>query len=303
MNLDWSDDRCIVCALTLSERSERNTETALLTDEHLIPGAIGGKLTCKFLCKQCNDHLGSMEARFKNDARIRLAINKLKPLLPNLWKVMSEGQHYALHNGSGRLHATLRDGQMRVDSSTQLDESLVLPAENAPVALCKMLKRRGATQNEIACAVKNLSVAPEGVRSKITDGIEITKSVPTLVFPVLDSGEINPLALLKIAYEYLALNLGGAVFHDYFGPVRRALLLCDAIPDSCQVGAFRAKTRGYEPCHGLSGKNTTSGITVNICLFGLLRYRVEFSRLNIAGGEVLSYTVHLDTGQEEWVKF
>ena len=47
MNCDWTTLRCIIC----SSEDE-------ITKEHLIPEHLGGKITAKFLCRECNSTLG-----------------------------------------------------------------------------------------------------------------------------------------------------------------------------------------------------------------------------------------------------
>lgn len=130
MHLPWIDDRCIICALAPAQRSQRSDTTAKFTKEHVIPEAIGGKLTCAFLCKHCNDRLGLREARLKNDSRIRWAIQNLQQRLPSLWKTMSQGQSYAVLSPSGNLAAHLKNGEVSIDASRRQDGSFVYPLQN-----------------------------------------------------------------------------------------------------------------------------------------------------------------------------
>lgn len=99
-------------------RYARCGKTAEFNEEHLIPEAIGGKLTCKFLCMHCNSQLGDeLEAKLKEDARIRLAIENLKEILPDLWARMSENQPYTVQSADRKLGARLKRGEIRPDSS------------------------------------------------------------------------------------------------------------------------------------------------------------------------------------------
>ena len=48
--------------------------TGPLSEEHIIPSSIGGRLTANIICKNCNDRFGRLiEAKLKDDPAIRLA--------------------------------------------------------------------------------------------------------------------------------------------------------------------------------------------------------------------------------------
>ena len=105
-----------------------------------------------------------------------------------------------------------------------------------------------------------------------------------------------------MAYEYLALHLGGNIFHQYFNPVRSALLPGGVLPNSCSVQEERAVQRRYQPFHGLVVKNTANGLVVKIRLFGYLSYPVHFFGMQMLSTKSYCYTLHLDTKQEELVE-
>jgi HNH endonuclease len=299
MHIEWTDKRCILCTLAPFERQSRCAGTAKLTKEHLIPEAIGGRLTCDFLCKFCNDNLGQIEADLKEDSRIRLAIENLKDSLPELWRSMSEGQSYLAQAPDGTVAAKLKNGELRVNSSKRVDGSIVRPLDDSAKAVRTMLQRRGATQDEITNAEMRFRELPEGVRVTIADGIEVMKSTPNAVYPALNSQSIEPRALLKIAYEYLALHLRGNIFHQYFNPIR-TFLAGGVIPNCCSVFKRRVREKKYRPYHGLAIKNTIEALVVKIRLFGYLSYPVHFHGLQIPSGRSYCYTLHLDTKQEYW---
>jgi len=275
----------------------------MLTREHLIPEAIGGRLACNFLCKHCNDILGQLEACLKDDARIRLAINNLKSALPELWASMSEGGSYIAVGPDGTLGAKLKNGEVRVNSLRRPDGCLIQPLTDAAKTVHTMLRRRSATQEEISNAEMKVKELPEGVRVKVANGIEVVKSAPSTVYPALNSQGIEPRALLKIAYGYLALHLGSKIFHQYFDPVRSAFLTGGVVPNCCSVQERRVRDGKYEPFHGLAVKNTIRGLVVKIRLFGCLSYSFLFFGLRIVPAKSHCYTLHLDSKQEEWGQF
>ena len=67
---------------------------------------------------------------------------------------------------------------------------------------------------EIGAAIEKLKTAPDNLRIKVADGIDVINSNLGSAFPILNSQEIDPRVLLKIGYEFLALNLGLTIFHQ-----------------------------------------------------------------------------------------
>jgi HNH endonuclease len=303
MRLEWTDERCILCTLAPAERNARCSETAELTKEHLIPTAVGGRLTCDFLCKHCNSILGQIEALLKENSSVHLAISNLRAQLPDLWATMAENQPCIAVGPGERIEGRIKKGTFSVDSSHRPDGSLIQPLTTTAKTVHTMLRRRSATQEEISNAEMKVKELPEGVRVKVANGIEVVKSTPTTVYPALNSQGIEPRILLKIAYEYLALHLGSKIFHQYFDPVRSTFLRGGVVPNCCSVQERRVRDRKYEPFHGLAFKNTVSGLVVKIRLFGYLSYPVHFFGLQIVPAKSHCYTLHLDSKQEECGQF
>lgn len=72
MKVPWFGDRCIICL-----------GNDALSEEHVIPAALGGDLKCDFLCKPCNDLFGSsFEAKARTDPAIRIAVANLRSEIP-----------------------------------------------------------------------------------------------------------------------------------------------------------------------------------------------------------------------------
>ncbi|MFV5659519.1 HNH endonuclease [Acinetobacter pittii] len=69
--------KCIICLIPPNE----NDKDTLLTDEHIVPEFIGGKIVVKNVCKKCNSKLGhSLEGPLSNNQYFKLYayINKIK---------------------------------------------------------------------------------------------------------------------------------------------------------------------------------------------------------------------------------
>jgi len=48
MQPEWKDPRCILCL-----------QPGALSREHIMPTSLGGKLECRFLCRDCNSVFSS----------------------------------------------------------------------------------------------------------------------------------------------------------------------------------------------------------------------------------------------------
>jgi hypothetical protein len=297
MIVPWNDEKCIVCRLTTEERRTRCAGTAEFTKEHLIPDAIGGKLQCSFLCKHCNDHLGEGESDLKSDARIRLAIENLKGVLPNLWATMSEGQRYIVQDSAGTLGAKLKNGKIRFDSGQ--DGSFLLDIDEAWTAIHKKLLRPQSAQAQIDHAKRRFEEITEGVKAEVVPGMDVLKRGGGEVYLRLELAETD-IALLKVAYEFLVLHLGRGIFNDYFDPVRSTFASGAALPACCRVEPFGSRDRRYQAFHSLRATNTHTGLLVKIILFGYLSYHVEFRKVSLPSDAIWDYTLNLVTGHEEW---
>src|SRR6266540_6184296 len=98
MEVPWPYDRCILCL-----------GPGPLTEEHIIPDSIGGKLWVRFLCASCNGELGhEIEHSVKNDPAIRLAVERLKERMPILAKKVREGRAYVGNGPTGPVRGRLK---------------------------------------------------------------------------------------------------------------------------------------------------------------------------------------------------
>src|SRR2546422_9209751 len=99
-----------------------------LTVEHMIPRALGGKFTARFLCKSCNDLLGSrVEPMAKKDPSIRYAIEALKDSIPDLAAALTEGQIYVADTPHGKVRGVVKKGSFRILAKRQDDGSVIQP--------------------------------------------------------------------------------------------------------------------------------------------------------------------------------
>ncbi|MCP5109263.1 MAG: HNH endonuclease [bacterium] len=282
LDIPWPDKRCIGCG-----------NAAELTLEHLVPRSLGGVLTCRFLCKPCNDRFGQIESAIKADAAIRLAIDNLRPLLPDLWESMSHGQKFFTESEQGPVRGTVKNGVFRIDSRGLPDGTLLQSTDVARLNLRAMLSKNARPSEEIEAALERVERAPLGRRVNIVRGYDVTVRPVNKIQPALDTRIEMKIPTLKIAYEYLALHLGTTVLCPHLDPVRDALAGRTDLPDFCSVEPLRGKE--YQPIHGLSFDPSERHATVLVVLFGWLIYRVHFHGIVIGDSEFLAFTFHLDS--------
>ena len=93
MRVPWPGTRCILCL-----------KQGDLTIEYLVPKALGGSLTCRFVCPHRNSLLGaSFEASARTDPSIRLAVaNPRNKILPRLAEQLTERQPYIAKSLGGK---------------------------------------------------------------------------------------------------------------------------------------------------------------------------------------------------------
>mgnify|MGYP006301941661 CR=1 FL=1 len=133
MKIPWLRDQCIICL----KRGD-------LSEEHIIPKSIGGRLNSNFLCKTCNSNLGrAVENATKSDPSIRIAVENLSRDIPVLYSLITERQSFCGNSQAGRIPGYFRKGQFRIKSKKMADNSLVIPTEDAKKAIETILERQG----------------------------------------------------------------------------------------------------------------------------------------------------------------
>jgi hypothetical protein len=190
----------------------------------------------------------------------------------------------------GPAKGTHKKGQFKVSGSRQPDGSLILQTDEAQRAIEKMLQKEGFGPCEIREALRRLDAAQENARVTVAPGFDIIKWAVTsvdaaldgrLLVVRLDGGEERlqgaGISLLKIAYEYLALHLGAAVFDTLFSPIREALKRND--PSLCPYRVEWKRGGKPAPFHGLVVERKPPYLVIQIRLFGELVYRVHFPHL------------------------
>ena len=293
MNIKWPGNRCILC---LKETS--------LSKEHIIPEALGGILTCAFLCKDCNSNLGSsVEAEARIDPSIRVAVSNLQSHIPELADRLMENQRFISHGPGGVDQGKVRQGEFRVQSRTAEDGSLLQPTDCARKSIKKILQRGGADQTAIGEAVRKFDERGENERIKLAPGVEAVKwSIEKIDLDLSSSSLMTPLVPLKIAYEFLALRLETAIYNESPQLQELRTALRQSVRDHPSFQVDRLNASEYKPFHGICFEGNDPHGKVLIRLFGWLAFRVHFRHLAV-GGARFAYTHYLDIGQDEFYEF
>lgn len=293
MNIQWPEDRCILC---LKETS--------LSKEHVIPKALGGILTCQFLCKDCNSYLGSsIEAEAKTDPSIRIAIENLRSSIPDLANELTENQDFISYGPGGADRGVVRSGEFEVKSGTREDGSLIQPTHDARGSIEKILRRYGASDDVVREALRKFDKGEENERVKVAPGVEVIKwSIEKLEVDLSRSRLISPIIPLKIAYEFLAILMGTLIYREVHEMMELRTVLLQNAENHGSFQVDRLNAPEYKPFHGICFEGNSPYARILIRLFGWLAFRVHFKRLAF-DGPCVAYTHYLDSGQDEFYEF
>lgn len=289
MDIPWHGDQCILC---LNQYE--------LTNEHIIPDSLGGRLTSQFLCIKCNSTLGrKIEHAARFDPSIRIAVQQLANDIPELVKKLSEKQRHIGQSESGLSPGFICNGDFRIFSKELPDGSLVQPTEVAKKTVEKILKKSGDRKLPIQDALRAFDNAPENKRIKIAPGLEIVNWRIDKVTPDYSKSPLmNPVIPLKIAYEFMACHLGTAIYNDVhqLNDIRQSII--ELHPDSKHYRVERLHAAEYKPFHGICFEGNNPYASFQIRLFGWLVFRVKFLRVAINGPQYI-YTHDLNSGSED----
>ena len=288
MNIQWPGDRCILCLKEVS-----------LSKEHIIPDALGGVLACQFLCEGCNSYLGfSVEAKAKTDPSIRVAVANLKSHIPELANRLMENQDFISYGPGGTERGSVRAGEFRVRSRTREDGSLVQPTDCARKSVQKILRKANADGDVIRQALRAFDKGRENQRVKLPHGLEVVRWPIEKIEPALSNKIMSPLFPLKIAYEFLALHLGKAIYDEAPQMQELRTTLLESIEDHPSFQIDRLNASEYKPFHGICFEGNDPHCKVLIRLFGWLAFRVHFRRLAVSSSRFV-YTHYLDAQEED----
>jgi len=295
MQLPWTDRRCIIC-LTEPEGG--------LSNAHVIPRSVGGRLVIQNVCAECNSRLGhSAEAGLKSDPRIQISIDDLKGQIPDLAEKMRAGQEFVARVAETVIRATPHGEGYKILDSPQEGGSRIKDPDRAwqeiEATLCRRL---GASDEEVAAVRAIHDAAEEGDLVELAPGLSTKKgSVEEFVLPFTEP-LVEDLCLLSVAYLFLSVVVQGAIYDQAFDPIREALQ-GDGPDGVWSVESFLVRSRPHETWHGLAVDQTLPYLVVQVRLFGHHAWTVTFPWITCRQ-ELLParlYHVDLKTGEEEFL--
>ncbi|WP_038342334.1 HNH endonuclease [Acinetobacter sp. A47] len=222
-------DKCIIC-LNIPNNLDENSE---LTEEHIVPEFLGGKLILKNVCKACNSRLGV----------------KVEGPLSNNFLFKAYSYFNGIKGKKGKLINPLAgtythaDGTVRFNndfSTYQIPEYEVYKHENGGYGfkVSADVKDINIIKNELFKSISRLA-AKEGRKINKNKLEEQLKNIPylakentrTIEQPKIEGTitfNFNMVALLavKIAYEFLAYYSGNMIFNKEFDIYRNSLFYC-----------------------------------------------------------------------------
>jgi len=290
LEIPWFSNQCALCL-----------KSGDLSEEHIIPASIGGRLTVRFLCTECNSNLGrSVENAAKSDPSIRIALENLSRDIPELYSLIAEKQLFFADSKAGRVSGFFRNGQFYVQSKKLANNSLVQPTENARKSIETILKRQGCNKSQIEKALSKFDDSPSNKITEIYPGLKTSKwDIEKIELSFDGTSLMNPLIPLKIAFEFIACLYGASICasEPELEDIRNAFSNQYTDDNECfQVDRLNAEE--YKPFHGIVFEGNDPHPQVQIRLFGWLAFRVHFKQLKVDAPRC-AYTHFLDTNIED----
>lgn len=291
MKIPWNSPKCILC---LNEKP--------LTVEHLIPKCLGGRLTSKFLCKDCNSNLGAKtESEVKKSPAIRAAIDKLANDLPLLYDAIENRQSYTTEIGAEKLVQTLgKDGTL--GERRLQDGSLLVPEDRAKDHLRNILLRQGLAEASVNEALQSWEDAATNETIQLTKSIAIKKWENLPAIPYMDGSDVKALVILKIVYEFVALILGTAVLEPNPELARLREILRTADETAASTFVRKLEASQYAAFHGICFHGNGPNAKFQVRLFGKLAYLIELSGIGLNTKPIV-YTLDLKSGNHDIREF
>ena len=241
-----------------------------------------------------------MEASAKFDPSILQAIRKLHGDIPKLPQRLIESHPHVTTGEGPRVSGYIHNGAFGVKPQERDDGSLILPTDKAGSAITTILKRADYGEAPIKRAVETFERMPENRQTTVVHGLDVVKwPIEWIELDLSQSTLIEPLLSAKIAFEFLALCAGKAIYADDW-PLcdLRRILKTGTGWDDIILRVERLHAGDARPFHGICNEENPEYSRIQIRLFGCLAYCVHFPRLCI-GGPRYAYTHRLDTGEED----
>lgn len=245
-------DKCILCGSDIRQVND---------PEHVIPEYLDGRLKAVILCKKCNHGIGAkLYSEIKKDTYIRRAGFLFSKKLPKIFASIEDQQVYKTYSPVGvPLKAMRREGIVKLVGQKK-DNWLVLPTNDAIEYLKKRLNNdKSHTLDD------DFSKIPNDKLTRISSDYSIIRWDADKFAPDFTSnGLLDRRSVLLIAYEYLALQIGSAIYDPVFNDIREEILQ-NKKKDSINVNFFT--TDKAQPFHLIYPEYLFDKIKIHIHLF------------------------------------
>ena len=286
MVVEWSGNACIICL--------KHAELSL---EHIIPDSLRGRLTSKFLCQQCNSFFGQhIDAHAKSDPAIRSAAYALQESIPSHVASIEEGQRYRIHTEVVTLVGKRQGNNFLAKWHDMPDGSVIAPQRQAVVSLRGMMRADGVSTVRIDEAIANYEAAEPGEVVTLLGGLKAKKLSAYLVGPDLRAPSVDVLLFVKIAYEFVALLVGTAIYsrNDQLDEIRDVLKKLRRDSNAFRVEILEAERAS--PFHGIAFEGNSPHAIIQVRLFGKQAFRVHLNHLAVQHAP-FSYTHDLESNE------
>ncbi len=208
-------EKCVLCNLGLNDQTKQ---------EHIIPAYLGGRLKEMLLCNKCNNGIGAkLYSYFKFDTYIRSSGIYLKKILPKINKAIELMQSYKTKSPVGtELKAKRTKNNLYVTSGKQSDGSIVLPTKDAiPYLAKKLIIEEGYNKVNSLSLVGKILSTPNLEMKRINRKYKFIRWDPTAFKTDFEKNNIvDERSPTLIAFEYLSLLIGKAIYNNIFDSVR-----------------------------------------------------------------------------------
>lgn len=297
MDIGWPEERCIHC-LGVPNPDDPDS---VMTKGHVIPQSLGGRLYACNECKRCNERAGhGAEVALVGDPAVRSAAESIAEQIPGLIRRMRRRKVFIAQSESGLLVRAAPDdggGEFKILQTRLPDGSRTASDADVRAEIETTLAHRGFAPERIAEELQRLDGAPPGTAVSIGGEFVIRKgSVGGFGLPY-DEPIVPDVALLLIAYRYLAACVDGLVYGAPFDPMREAI----ASSSPPKLGIWHVEprwTRSPQPWHGLAIKETQPHVVVYVRLFADLIWLVHFEQIALKRNDCSSYRIQLADGSE-----
>ncbi len=239
-----------------------------------------------------------VESDILQDPIIRQILdNRIAHEVPELAEKMRSRLDYIGHGEHGAVSGYVKRGTFTVKEQTLEDGSLVSPPYKSIKHLQTIIAREG--RGPLLLSEIDLSNLPEDEIIEVANGLWIRNCKVDTIQPKLKGKVIDPVVPVKIAFEYLALHCGDAIYKNspQLNSIRHQIANTKILTEG-DIRVERLVAQNDRLFHGLAFEGNNPGAQVQIRLFGSLGFRVCFHYLSLQCPRV-AYTHDLISGTQD----